>query len=274
MRADLHIHTTASDGCWIPEQVIAGVLAEGIGLFALADHDSVGNVARAESLARQNGLAFLRGVEVSTTLDGGMFHILGYGIDINHLDLLSALGNNTAKLLETDNQDIRKLIELGYPIDYDDYVSYEYDRTRGGFKSYNFLLERGFCTGTRDFFENVRAKLGHEWPTFVHPAEAIALIRAAGGIPVLAHPHASLPGGFSEHGLELFRSLGVDGIECYSQYHDADMTARCAAWCQRYGMIVTGGSDYHGGFVGRQLGVPFVTTDDLQLGELVQSIVT
>jgi len=99
MRADLHIHTTASDGCWIPEQVIAGVLAEGIGLFALADHDSVGNVARAESLARQNGLAFLRGVEVSTTLDGGMFHILGYGIDINHLDLLSALGNNTAKLL-------------------------------------------------------------------------------------------------------------------------------------------------------------------------------
>ncbi len=268
MRVDLHIHTTASDGSWTPERVIAGVQAEGIGLFAISDHDSVGNVAQAEALARQNGLAFLRGVEISTRDNGAVYHILGYGVDINDPALLDVLADNTARLLSVDDDDIRQLVQLGYPIDYADYAAYSYDRTRGGFKSYNFLLDRGFCKGLSDFFGNIRSQLGHKWPDFLPSQAAIELIHAAGGKAVLAHPHASLPGGVSEEGLERFRAIGIDGVECYSQYHDAAIIAQCVAWCERRQLIVTGGSDYHGDFAGRQLGVPFVTTGELQLGAL------
>jgi len=268
MRVDLHIHTTASDGSWTPERVIAGVQAEGIGLFAVCDHDSVGNVARTEALARQNGLAFLRGVEISTRDNGSVYHILGYGVDLANPALLAVLAENTAKLEAVDDDDIRQLVQLGYPIDYADYEAYSYDRTRGGFKSYNYLLDRGICKDLHEFFSNIRSQLGHKWPDFLPSPDAVALIHAAGGKAVLAHPNASIPGGVSEERLEHFRAIGIDGVECYSQYHNAEVIAQCAAWCERRGLIVTGGSAYHGEFAGRQLGVPFVTTDELQLGAL------
>ena len=273
MRVDLHIHTTASDGRWTPEQVITGIQKTGIGLFAIADHDAVSNVIPTENLARQHNLAFIRAVEISTTTGGHMYHILGYGIDPSYPPLVTALVHNTAKLMETDNGDIQQLIALGYPIDYADYETYDYDRTRGGFKSYNYLLDHGFCTDTHDFFENVRSLLGHKWPEFIHPREATRLIREAGGVPVLAHPEANLEGGVTPAGLDAFAEYGIAGVECYSQYHNATITARCVAWCRQHHAAITGGSDYHGGFVGRQLGVPVVTLAELELREIAQHII-
>ena len=82
MRTDLHIHTLATDGRWTPERVIVEIQAREIGLFAVTDHDSVDSVRQAEALAREVGLAFLRGVEVSTRMNGHVFHILAYGVDL------------------------------------------------------------------------------------------------------------------------------------------------------------------------------------------------
>lgn len=271
MRTDLHIHTTASDGSWTPERLIAGILEEDIRLFAVTDHDSVENVLPTEALAREFELAFLRGTEVSSTAHGGLFHILGYGIDPTHPALLAVLAENRAKLEGTDDDDIRQLIEMGYAIEWEEYESYEYDRTRGGFKSFNFLLDQGFCTDARDFFDNIRAMLHHRWPTFLHPAEASALIRAAGGEPVLAHPGASIKAesGVNAETLTPFLEMGIAGIECYSQYHDADTTVACLEFCRRHNLLITGGSDYHGAFVNRKLGYPIVDSKDLNLGRLV-----
>lgn len=275
MRVDLHIHTTASDGCWTPEEVIAGVLAEGIGLFSVTDHDSVANVASTAALIRNTGLAFLQGTEISTMDDGVLFHILGYGIAPAHPGLSALLAENRAKLEATDDSDIQKLIALGYPMVYEDYLAYDYDLRRGGFKSLNYLVDQGFCTGPHDFFDNLRAKLDHQWPNFVHPTEAIAAIRAAGGAPVLAHPGSSLKhhGDVTEATLAPLLDYGIQGLESYSQYHDAETTAFCVDWCERHGLLITGGSDYHGGFVGRQLGEPPVDTADLRLGELTAKII-
>lgn len=273
MRIDLHIHTTASDGRWTPAQVIAGVKEASIGLFAITDHDTVGNVIATEKLAWQHKIAFIRAVEISTTLAGRMYHILGYGINPNAPTLLATLAENTQKLLATDDEDIHQLIALGYAIDYADYETYTYDRTRGGFKSYNYLLDRGFCTGTHDFFVNLRSQLGHKWPEFIHPREAVQLIRDAGGVPVLAHPEASLEGGVTELGLDTFADYGIAGVECHSQYHDEAITSRCVTWCRHHGLAITGGSDYHGGFVGRELGIPYVTTEMLELREIENRII-
>jgi len=274
MRTDLHIHTTASDGCWPPERVVTEVESRSIGLFAIADHDTVASVPAAEELAQESELAFLRGVEVSTRLDGHLFHILAYGFDLEAPALSALLRENKAKTEEYNGDIIRSLIAAGYPIDADDYATYEHDHSRGGWKGLDFLIARGFCTGVRDFFNDLMPGLPLEMPAFVHPAEAFAAVREAGGAPILAHPGMSLRhASVTEETLRPFLESGVAGVECYSQYHDKVTTRFCLDWCARHDLLVTGGSDCHGGFVGREVGVPAVDTADLRLGELEERII-
>jgi len=269
MRADLHIHTTASDGRWTPEQVVTEVQARGIGLFAIADHDSAASVPPAEALAQEAGLAFLRGVEISTLLDGQLFHVLAYGFDIGDPGLAALLLENRAKLDQQNDDIVHRLIAVGHGIDPDDYAAYEYDHARGGWKVLNFLIDRGFCTGPRDYFDKLVNPLPTEWPTFPHPADAAAVIREAGGAPILAHPVASMRRmGITDETLRSFVDFGIAGLECYSQYHDEATTRSLVDWCDRHDLLITGGSDSHGGFVGRELGVPVVDIADLRLGEL------
>lgn len=272
MRADLHIHTTASDGCWSPERVVAEVKARHIGLFAIADHDTIAGVPVAEALACLEGLAFLRGVEISTRLDGQVFHILGYGFDPKHPVLAALLRENRHTLDRASDEAIQSLIAAGYPIDWADYASYTYERTRGGWKAYNFLVDRSLCSGIRDYFDRLGPALPSDPPAFVSPGEAIAAIRAAGGVPILAHPGASLPR-VTDEGLRSLLDLGIAGVECYSYAHDEATTRFCLDWCARYGLLVTGGSDCHGGLVPRELGSPPVDTDDLRLGDLERRVI-
>jgi predicted metal-dependent phosphoesterase TrpH len=274
MRADLHIHTTASDGCWPPERLIIELQARTIGLFAIADHDSVASLPRAETLAREAGLAFLHGVEISTALDGHLFHVLAYGFDRDDPALAVLLEENEARLLRSNEETIRRLINTGFQIDLDDYIAYNHDRTRGGWKALNFLIDRGFCDGVRDYFEHLVAHGLTERPSFPHPADVVGVIREAGGVPVLAHPGVSLRhAGLSDETLCPFLEFGIAGLECYSPSHSDATTRLCLDWCARHDLLVTGGSDCHGGFVGRELGVPAVETIDLRLGELEGRIV-
>jgi predicted metal-dependent phosphoesterase TrpH len=275
MRVDLHIHTTASDGCWPPERVVAEVAAESIGLFAIADHNTVANVAKTEALAREAGVAFLRGVEIATAWDGNYYtHVLGYGFNLEDSVFRAFIDESGAKLKQAGDDVIHDLIAAGHPIDLDDYLTYEYDRTRGGWKAYNFLLDRGLCTGLRDYFDNLQTGIPNAYTTFPHPGEAIAAIRDAGGVPILAHPGTSLgDGGVNEETLRPLLDLGIAGLECFHIYNDEPTTRFCLDWCRRHDLIVTGGSDCHGGFAGRELGVPPVDTADLRLGELEAKII-
>ncbi len=274
MRADLHIHTIASDGCWPPERVVAEAQARGIGLFAITDHDSIASVAPAEALAREAGLAFLRGVEVSTCLDGRIFHVLAYGCDPDDPAWLTLLRDNRALMDQQNDVVIHCLSAAGCEIDWDDYAVYEYEPTRGGWKALNFLIDRGFCIGVYDYFDNLLAGLFIANPPFLHSAQVIAAIREAGGVPILAHPGASLRhAGVTEETLCPFLDFGIAGLECYSHYHDEATTRFCLDWCNSHDLLITGGSDCHGEFAGRELGVPIVDTADLRLGEIEERII-
>ena len=273
MRADLHIHTTASDGCWPPERLVTEVKARAIGLFAVADHDAVGSIGPAEALAREEGLAFLRGVEVSASLDGLAFHILAYGIDPENAALGAMLRDNRAEMQRYNEYILHYLIASGREIDMDDYATYEYNITRGGWKVITFLIDRGFCSGVGDYFRDLLADLPAWRFSFPHPAQVIDTIRGAGGVPILAHPGAGLGPGATDEALEPFLECGIAGLECYSYAHDAALTRFYLAWCARHDLLVTGGSDSHGGFAGRELGVPVVDTGDLRLGELEERII-
>jgi predicted metal-dependent phosphoesterase TrpH len=269
MRADLHIHTTASDGRWPPEQLLGEIKAHAIDLFAVTDHDTIDNIEPVEMLVRGSGLGFLRGVEVSTWLGEHYVHILAYGFEAANASLTSLLRENRRKITQRNYDVIHKLIEAGYPINADDFEIYEYDRTRGGWKALNFLIDRGFCTGVSDYW-GLEVGPPSIYRTFPHPAEAIAVIREAGGVPILAHPGATWTdnGNVNEAVLAPLLNAGIAGVECYHRHNDPATTQFCLDWCARHDLVTTVGSDCHGGLVDRELGYPPVDTAQLQLGEL------
>lgn len=272
MRADLHIHTTASDGTWTPEEVVAQVRAAGIGLFAVADHDTLEGALAVADLLRHtpDAPAFLLSVEISTALNGTLVHILGYGVRPDDPALGALLRANRERLEWINEETLRRMARAGYPVDLEAYAAYPNDPRRGGWKGLNFLIDSGLCRDVRDFFERIFVDpIRPPMPDFPHPAEAIARIREAGGVPVLAHPGGSLRGlGPIEEALAPFLDFGIAGVECHTPYHSPETTARCRAFCARHGLLVTGGSDCHGAFADRQLGIPVVTLADLRLGPL------
>ncbi|VBB07027.1 Hypothetical protein LUCI_2271 [Lucifera butyrica] len=270
MRADLHIHTTASDGCWSPRQLIDELTRREIGLFAVTDHDSVDNVVDTAVLAQKAGLHFLTGVEISATHKGGSFHILGYGIDPACEALRRLLIHNQTLMEEADHESIRKLIADGLPVDFAEYHAYRHDPARGGWKSLNFLIDKGLCSDVKDFFARwFTPERGISFPEFPSLQAVGDAITAAGGVPVLAHPGSEFHGCSLEETLQEFAGGVIEGVECYHPGHDAATTRQALAWCLQHNLIVTGGSDCHGDFVsGRQLGFPAIEGRQLLLGRL------
>lgn len=276
MKVDLHIHTTASDGSWTPEKLVAEVHKAGIGLFAVTDHDTVRNIPLARQLAAEAGIAFLSGVEISTTVAGRSFHILGYGIDPAAEGLQRILRHNTELLEEVDRDSIRKLIANGFAIDYEEYCAYRHDPARGGWKSLSFLIDKGFCRDVQDFFGNLfTPEKGLAFPVYLPPREVIGAIKAAGGMAILAHPGSDFHGPALEETLDHFGHEEITGVECFHPGHNEATTRRVLAWSRKNGLLITGGSDCHGTFVPqRHLGVPFVQLEQLRLGELTERIKT
>jgi 3',5'-nucleoside bisphosphate phosphatase len=274
MKIDLHIHTTASDGSWDPVQCIAEVQKAGIELFAITDHETVENVTATQQLATAAGLRFLAGVEISTTIRGQSFHILGYGVDPSTEQLRRILHRNTELLEEVDDESVRKLIADGFAIDYEEYCAYQHNPARGGWKSLSFLIDKGFCKDVTDFFTNLfTAERGFFFPEFAAPSEVIGAIKASGGVPVLAHPGSDFHGPSLEETLDLFGNEAIEGIECFHPGHDMATTRHALQWCNRNGLLITGGSDCHGSFVPqRRLGVPEIRFEQIRLGKLEEDL--
>jgi predicted metal-dependent phosphoesterase TrpH len=274
-RADLHLHTTASDGSWSPEVLIEKVQQAGIGLFAVTDHDSMDALAPTAELAREAGLHFLPGIELSARLDGQIFHLLAYGIDPADRDLQAFAKVNEARLLSASDDGVRLLAEAGHPVSLDEYATYTWDRQRGGWKALNYLIDKGLCHNVHSYFDELFAgdpKLPQA--DFPPPEEAVAVARAAGGTVILAHPGASFYNGVESTRLDDLVDMGVQGLECYAIYHDEATTRRFLDYCRSRDLLITGGSDCHGGFAGRTLGIPRLYTCDLQLGAIEDRILT
>jgi len=275
LRADLHLHTTASDGRWPPEQLIEEVQRVGIGIFSVTDHDSLGSLAETTERVRGNGLRFLPGVELSARLDGQLCHLLGYGFEPDEPGLVSFVEANHARLHGGSDDAVRLLAEAGYPISLDDYATYSWDRRRGGWKALNFLIDQGLCRDVHSYFSELFGNgFVHPEPEYPSPEKVIAAIRQAGGVVVLAHPGAFFYNDVYAGRLDRLVEMGVAGVECYSFHHDEVMTRFFLEYCRQRDLLVTGGSDCHGGFAGRALGVPPVHASDLRLGSLLERVIT
>lgn len=271
LRADLHIHTTASDGTWTPEELIRQAQKCGLGLLAVTDHDSVANVAAAGRLAAQAGIKFLLASEICSTKGDLSFHILGYGIDIGNKPLLELLRHNEALLEQKDVDSIRLLARDGWDVDEAEFARYTYDRRRGGWRALAYLIDKGLCTGVGDFFNRIftpEHDLG--FPTFPSIEEVIRTIHNSGGLAFCAHAASGFHGPGLEKVMDLLRTENFDGFECYHSNHSEEKARRLLAHCCKHKLLISGGSDCHGTFVpGRHLGEPYVDTAMLDLGCLL-----
>ena len=272
-RVDLHLHTTASDGRWPPEQLIDNVRRAGIGFFAVTDHDSLGSLAETADLVRGSGLRFLPGVELSSQVNGQIYHLLAFGFDLENKALGELASTNNARLADSGDEAIRLLVDMGQQVSLEEYASYSWDRRRGGWKGLNFLIDQGICSDVHEYFR-MFDEIGHPQAEFPQVDQVVDFVQQASGVVVLAHPGASFYNGLDRERLDLLVEMGVGGLECFSFHHDEVATRGFLQYCRSRDLLVTGGSDCHGGFAGRALGVPPVYAHDLRLGRLEESILT
>jgi predicted metal-dependent phosphoesterase TrpH len=275
LRADLHLHTTASDGRWTPEELVAQMRRAGIGLFAVTDHDSLDSLVEVAELVQGSGLRYLPGVELSARLNGQLYHLTAYGFDLTDQTFETFVKANNDRLIAGSDEAIRMLVESGYPISLDEYATYDWDRRRGGWKALNFLIDHGICRDVHSYFGEVFVgNLAHPEPAYPSPAEIMAAVKQAGGVSVLAHPGVGFYNGLDDQRLDELVDMGLAGVECYAFHHNGPTTRRFLDYCHSRDLLITGGSDCHGGFAGRSLGVPLVHASDLRLGKLEEKIIS
>jgi predicted metal-dependent phosphoesterase TrpH len=264
---DLHLHTQASDGTMTPEELVAAAVAKGLTGIAVTDHDATDSLDRAAKAAAAHGLLFIPGVEISASYTRHTaFHILGYGIDPENRELQAVLEQNLAAWEKNEEDSVLALEKLGIKIDNERYEYWKNHPERGGWPLLNLMIEMGLVADTREYFTKYfgLGRPAYVITEFVTIPQAVAAIKAAGGVPVLAHP-GLYRADDGENGEKLalqpdfFPELlffGIEGVEAFANYHTSEETAYFLEACRRHNLLVTGGSDYHGDFVGRTLGKP------------------
>jgi predicted metal-dependent phosphoesterase TrpH len=243
---DLHTHSTASDGLLTPAQLVALAAERGLRTLALTDHDTVAGIPEASAAASAAALRFVPGVELSTHVESGEVHMLGYFIDTADPALREALTGFRAARAGRAEGMVARLGAAGAPIALDRVHAFAGGGSIGRPHVARALVEAGHAASINEAFERwlVRGRPGYVERFRLTPPDAIRLIRASGGVPVLAHPHSvdDLPGL-----LPRLLEAGLAGLECYYGDYDEPRKRDYLALAKRHGLVATGGTDYHGG---------------------------
>lgn len=266
---DLHTHSTYSDGLLSPDELVEEAARRGVRYLGLTDHDTVAGIPETREAGQRLGVEIIPGVELSTSLAGGEgVHLLGYYIDTENPTLLEGLAGYARAREERMTRMIARLQMLGVTIAEEQVRALIGQGTVGRPHLARALIASGHVGTIPEAFDRYigRGKPAYVPRPRVDPRDAIALVRAAGGIPVLAHPFS--PGGV-ESVLDRLVPAGLLGMEVdYGEYSPEDReTLRAIA--QRRGLIATGGSDFHGLGMGlhRELGsapVPVAAVEALR----------
>jgi len=249
LNADLHCHSVVSDGTLTPEELAARAKANGVELWALTDHDEIGGQLRAMAAAREQGLRYLTGTEISVTFAGVTVHIVGLGFDPDNAAMRQGLtatrGGRQARAREMAEQ----LAQVGIHGAYEGALKYVGNPeliSRTHFARY--LVETGVCKDTAEVFRNflTEGKPGfvpHRWATL---RNAVQWITGAGGVAVVAHPARYRFSPNEEYALFTeFKAHGGVGVEVVTGSHTAAEAARYADTAREFGLAASRGSDFH-----------------------------
>ena len=252
---DLHTHTTASDGVVSPAELVFEASRRGITVLGVTDHDTLDGLDEAEHAAASVGIELIPGVELSTTVDVGEFHLLGYFVDRYDDRFVSRLHELTDSRLRRVRQMLEKLTELGYDVDFDRVMSQGDRGSIGRPHVARELMRLGVVESVGEAFDRF---LKSKRPAYVPreefpPEDAIALLESNGGISVLAHPFSTKD---PEAALTRLVPAGLRSLEVYYAEYSSDQVEFLSELADRFGLLKTGGSDFHGTTdrEGRELG--------------------
>ena len=247
-RADLHTHTTASDGTGSPAGNVRLAREAGLAAVAITDHDTTAGIEEALAEGARLGVRVVPGVELSAMQDGLEIHVLGYYPDWRDERWQERLRMQREARSRRNAMMLERLAELGMPVDWEEVERAAAGRPAGGSIGRPHIaaamVARGYVRSVAEAFERYLGSGGAAYVRVPRPTprEAVAWIHEAGGAAVIAHP-----GLYGRDDLvEALLEAGADGIEAYHSDHGPDDEARYAAMAARFGVIATGGSDYHG----------------------------
>jgi predicted metal-dependent phosphoesterase TrpH len=250
---DLHAHTTRSDGVLAPDALVEAAWAAGVRTFALTDHDTLAGVRDVTAAgAVPDGMTLIPGVEINALVPAGLdlweaeLHILGFGMDPADDAFEETLATQRARRRLRFARTVERLREIGLPIDVQVAALDQTDDDALGRPTIaRALIAAGYASSVEDAFTRL---IGYGCPAYVRregmgPAEAIAAILDAGGVPVLAHFREAPARGDV---LDELMAAGLAGLEVYYRTFDAATVAAVEAVARGRGLIATGGTDYHG----------------------------
>lgn len=245
---DLHMHSTASDGQYTPEELVKLVKNAGIELMALTDHDSIAGVEEAQQVAHQNGICCIAGIELSIRHEQEL-HMLGLGID-THNERLSRFCEQLVRDRDTRaDKIISYLEEFGLTVLRQEVEAKAGSNVIGRPHFAQVLLEKGYVSSIQEAFDRYLATEGFSKIERPKPSakEGIHMIHEAGGIAVLAHPVSLKKSGADlEQEISELVKEGLDGIETYYSTHTEKQIQEYHELAKKYQLIETAGSDFHG----------------------------
>ncbi len=245
-KIDLHIHSTASDGKLSPADIVRSSAERGLTVIALADHDTVNGIAPALAAAQAfPQLKVIPGVEISTVVPNGEVHVLGYFVDYTDHKLKATLERMRHSRRERAYGMVTKLGKLGIHIEWQRVQEIAGSGSIGRPHIAQAMLEKGYIASVKEAFTNYISRDG---PAYVKrgkmtPQEAVELLLRTNGLPVLAHP---LTINDPETMVTELKAAGLVGIEAYYGGYTAEEVSKLLSLADRYNLIATGGSDYHG----------------------------
>jgi predicted metal-dependent phosphoesterase TrpH len=242
---DLHIHSTCSDGRNSPREVVVIAAERGLAAVSLADHDSLEGYLELTEAANETGIECVSGIELSCVYCGKDLHVLGYGVDIGDASFQSMLTQFRDTREKRGLKIVEKLKAIDIHIDVGPLLEKAGKGSLGRPHIADALVAGGYVN---DFSEAFEKYIGENCPAYVEkfkltPEEAIAHIRASGGLAFVAHA-----GYYIDYGHAFYELLdcGFDGIEIYHPKHTNSVTKTLSKIAEERGFLVSGGSDYHG----------------------------
>jgi 3',5'-nucleoside bisphosphate phosphatase len=265
-KIDLHLHTTDSDGLYTAKQLMQIVKKQGYHTISITDHDTIEGYLKSRELAEEYKIKLLPGVEISSHYKGHDVHILAYCFDVQHKELIDLLDFIHRGRTARAEKMLANLNKLGIHISMDDLIKLSGDQDLLGRPHMaRAMVSKGYCRSIREAFDKY---IGDQCPGYVPKpsleVEAIIrIVKDAGGISSIAHPYKL----FSNLYIEDFRNMGLNGLEVYYMDHTSQQVAFYESITRKFGLIRTGGSDFHGednrGTVFGSFTVPEVVLDDI-----------
>lgn len=252
MGIDLHSHSSFSDGSDSPDELFDSAARGGITTLALTDHDTLEGIGAARAASRRTGVELIPGTELSLEFDRGGMHLIVLWLEPRSGPLQDRLDELQNGRNRRNERIVERLADLNLPISIDEVLTEAGEGTVGRPHIAAVMVRKGYVDSIEQAFIEY---LGNSGPAYVgrerlSPRDAIRLAKASGGVPILAHPHTLGLDNRQEMSdlLDELVSYGLVGIECHYGTYTAEGRRGMVAMAARFGLLPSGGSDYHGSY--------------------------